>query len=180
MPWETPGKGAGMRIHIAAGLLATVIGVSFGCNSTPNYSRAKEVGRDYSTTAFDVSVTGTRSLGTNENYRIVGHILPVRKRVTLGESFELSRGDIIALSGTLTEIDKDHLRLTGHFKGLGPAQHPIDTDVDVTILLGIHGGIHYFRDPKNLYAAASGNDYLEINKVEKKDLSDKAMDSDKR
>jgi hypothetical protein len=53
---------------------------------------------------------------------------------------------------------------------MGPAQHPVDTDVDVSIPLGIHCGIHYFRNAKNLYASAGGTDRLEINKVEKKTL----------
>jgi hypothetical protein len=162
-----------MHRNLVMCLLALAVGSSCASSNTPNYDRAKEIGRNYATTVFDVSVTGERPLGTNENYRIVGHILPVKKRIAIGERFELARGDIISLSGLLTEIDKDHLRLVGHFKGVGPANHPVDIDVDVTIALGIHGGNHYFRD-RDLYAAAMGNDYLEIHKVEMKNLPNQA------
>lgn len=165
-----------MRKHLVTCLLAMAVGISCASCNTPNHDRAKEIGRNYSTTVFDVSVTGERPLGTTENYRIVGHILPVKKRIALGERFELARGDIISLSGVLTEIDKDHLRLVGHFKGMGPANHPVDIDVDVTIALGIHGGNHYFRD-RDLYAAAMGNDYLEIDKVEMMNLPNQASDA---
>ena len=156
--------------HIITGLVAVLLATSYGCSSTPNHDRAIEIGRKYSTTKFDLTLTGTRPLGTNENYRVVGHILPVTKRLTLGEKFELSRGDIISLTGVLTEIDEDHLQLKGHFKGIGPAGHPLDVEVDIRIGMGIHGGIHYFRDPKNLYAAAGGNDHLYIRKIEVKEL----------
>ncbi|MEI6150105.1 MAG: hypothetical protein WCS01_13475 [bacterium] len=168
-----------MQKHIVACLLVSVLVTAFGCSSTPNHDRAIEIGRNYSTTLFDLTLTGTRPLGTNENYRMVGHILPIRKRVTLGERFELSRGDIISVSGVLTEIDRDHLRFVGHFRGVGPAQRPLDVDIDMPVSMGIHGGNLYFRDPRNLYAAAGGNDYLEIDKIEKKDLPNQAIDSDK-
>jgi hypothetical protein len=152
-----------MQKRFAVCLLAMAVGGSCVRNSTPNYAQANKLGLNYSTTVFDVSVSGSRPLGTNENYRIVGSILPVEKRITLGESFELRREDIISFTGVLTEADKDHLRLAGHFKGLGPANHPLDIDIDGTIALGIHGGIFYFRDDR--YAAAAPNDCLEIKKV---------------
>lgn len=166
-----------MHRHSVTGLFAMAVGILCASCTTPNYDRAREIGRNYSTTVFDVSVTGERPLGTNDNYRIVGQVLPVKKRINLGERFELTRGDIISLSGVLTEIDKDHLRLVGHFKGMGPANHPLDIDVDVSIALGIHGGNHYFRDPKNLYACAAGNDCFKIEKVEIKDHPNQALDA---
>lgn len=167
-----------MYKYITSCLIMAVLAISCGSSGTPNHDRAIEVGRDYSTNVFDLTLTGTRALGMNDDYRIVGHILPVRKRVNLGERFELSRGDIISVSGVLTEIDKDHLRFVGHFKGNGPAQHPLDVDIDVSVSLGIHGGQLYFRDPNNLYASAGGNDYLEIDKIEKKDLPNISLNAD--
>lgn len=166
-----------MHRHPVTGLLAMAVGILCASCNTPNYDRAKEIGRNYSTTVFDVSVAGERPLGTNDNYRIVGHVLPVKKRINIGERFELTRGDIISLSGVLTEIDKDHLRLVGHFKGMGPANHPVDIDVDVSIAMGIHGGNHYFRDTKNLYACAGGNDCFEIDKVEIMNQTNQASDA---
>lgn len=138
-----------------------------GCHCVPDGGGVEtgQVRDGYFTTVFNVSMTGNRSLGMDENYRIVGQILPVRKYVPLNEPFELSRGEIISLSGVLTKIDKDHLRLKGHFKGVGPAGRPIDADVDAAILMGLHCGIHYFQDPGSPNAAAAGNDYLQIDKV---------------
>jgi hypothetical protein len=156
--------------HVILVLLTCVIGSSCGCSSTPNHDRAIEIGRNYSTTVFDLTLTGTRPLGTNENFRIEGHILPVTKRVKLGDQFTLTRGDIISLTGVLTEIDKDHLQLKGHFKGHGPLNRPIDIEVDIPIGMGIHGGTHYFRDPKNHALAAMGNDNLSIRKIDVKEL----------
>lgn len=169
-----------MHTHIITGLVIAALAISCGCSSTPNHDRSIEIGRNYSTTVFDLSLTGTRRLGTDKNYRKVGHILPVQKRVTLGEHFELSRGNIISFAGVLTKIDEDHLRLKGHFRGIGPAKRPLDVDVDISVNMGIHGGIHYFRDPKNLYAAAGGNDHLYINKIEVKELPNKTSGGDVR
>lgn len=165
-----------MHKNFIAVLVAVMLAASYGCSSTPNNDLAIDIVRNYSTTVFDVSVTGERPLETNDNFRIIGHVLPVKKRVKLGERFELTRGEIISLSGVLTEIDKDHLRLVGHFKGMGPANHPLDIAVDVSIAMGIHGGNHYFRDPKNLYACAAGNDYLKIVRVEIKNHPNQALD----
>jgi hypothetical protein len=168
-----------MYKQIITGVVVALFTTSFGCSSTPNHDRAIEIGRNYSKTVFDLSLTGTRPLGTDDNYRKVGHILPVQKRTTLGKHFELSRDNIISFTGVLTEIDEDHLRLNGHFKGVGPANQPLNVDVDISVGMGIHCGIHYFRDPKNLYAAAGGNDLLRIRKIEVKELPKKVDPSQK-
>jgi hypothetical protein len=162
-----------MHKQIITSVFVALFTTSFGCSSTPNHDRAIELGRNYSTTVFDLSLTGTRPLGTDDNYRKVGHILPVQKRTTLGKNFELSRDNIISFTGVLTEIDEDHLRLKGHFKGVGPANKPLNVDVDILVGMGIHGGTHYFRGPKNLYASAGGNDILRIGKIELKRLPNK-------
>jgi len=144
-----------------------------GCTSqTPQHNRAKELGLDYSEKHFQVYVTGERKLGSDENFELYGHVKPVKKIIDLGQQFELSREGIYSLSAVLTEIDKDHYRLKGHYVGKDRIGNGIDMDLDVVIPFGIHGGTHYFQDPKMEHMSSAGlhNDYLSIQKIEKRNL----------
>jgi len=154
-----------------------------GCTSqTPQHDRAKELGHDYSEKYFQVYVTGERKLGTNENFELYGHVKPVKKIIELGQQFELSREGIYSLSAVLTEIDKDHYGLKGHYVGKDRIGNDVDVDFDVVIPFGIHGGTYYFQDPKMEHMSSAGlhNDYLSIQKIEKKDLPGMTNPSDGR
>jgi hypothetical protein len=143
------------------------------CSSqTPQHDRARELGRDYSEKYFQGYVTGERKLGTDDDFDLYGHIKPIKEIIELGQPFELSREGVYSLSAVLTEIDKDHYRLKGHYVGKDRIGNDIDTDLDVVISFGIHGGTHYFQDPKteNMSSAGLVNDYLSIQKIEKSDL----------
>lgn len=143
-------------------------------SKTPNHDRAQELGFDYSQRHFEVHITGERKLGSDENFEIFGRIKPVKKIIEVGEQFDLSKNGIYSLSAVLTEVDYDHYRLKGHYIGKDRMGNDIDMDLDVVIPFGIHGGIHYFVDPKMEHMSSAGlhNDYLSIQKIKKKDLPD--------
>lgn len=141
-----------------------------GCRIVhPNHSRAKQLGLDYQRSVFDVSLTGSRLLDSNETYgRIVGYIRPVTNRVSLGERFVLSRDRVIYFEGHLSRCNMDRLILEGEYRGEDAMGNPVMLSVHAVVPLGIHGGIYYFREDDRLLSAAYlYNDYLQINKIKK-------------
>lgn len=133
---------------------------------------AKKTGRNYSEKYFKVSITGERKLGSDDNYRIYGVIKPIGKIVELGKHFKLSKKGIISFDGAFTEIDKDHIRLKGHYIGKNNLGNDINIKIDKVISFGIYGALHYFKDPKSKYMqGVFHNDYIRIRRLEKNDFT---------
>jgi len=121
-----------------------------------------------------VSITGRRKLGSDDNYRIYGDIKPIRKIVELGKYFKLSKKGIISFDGAFTEIDKDHIRLKGHYIGKNNLDNDVDIEINEVVSFGIHGAIHYFKNPETKYMqGVLPNDYINISKIEKNDFNNK-------
>ncbi len=146
----------------------SVVGFS---SKTPSYDCAKKTGRNYSEKYFEVSITGTRKLGSDDNYKIFGQIKSIRKIVELGKHFKLSKKGIISFDGAFTEIDKDHFRLKGRYIGKNNFGD-VDIEINEVVSFGIHGAHHYFKDPKTKYMqGVSHTDYISISKIEKNDFT---------
>jgi len=155
-------------------LVSTLTLLLAGCVASSDSRRAEQIGLDYSSTAFDVALTGTRDLGEDENFRISGTIKALKKRVTLGEPFVLERPGIISLSGTLTRKDEDRLVLIGSYRGKDRRGENLELVFDGLVIdMAIHGAIVYFRPPEYEVACMEmASDWLYIYKVKRSDVNE--------